>query len=169
MRIFFALAFFLATFVFARDISLPVLNNNGKNLYVSINDKYIKFKDYPDKYIILEFFGYRCPTCYYQIPHLKTMQKENPFIKVVAVHMDELSDERLDDYIFKNSINYPIVTFSYAYDLYRFAKYVEPRWGGMIPFMILIDNKSGKVINTFLGITTEEDILKAIKRYKATN
>ena len=113
--------------------------------------------------MILEFFGYRCPTCYFEIPHLKNIQKYNSLIKVVGVHMDELTNERLDDYIFESGINYPVVPFTYAYDLDKFARYVEPRWGGMIPFMMLI-NRQGKVINTFLGVTTEEDIMKSIKR-----
>ncbi len=152
-------------FAFAKDISLPALNNAGKSLSVSIEDKKIKFKDYPNKYIILEFFGYRCPTCFYETSHLKIMQKDNPFVKVVAVHMDTLPNDRLDDYIFENGINYPVVPFTYAYDLDKFARYVEPRWGGMIPFMMLI-NTEGKVLNTFLGITTEEDIMKYINRDK---
>ena len=166
MRRVFVLVLFLASFVLAKDISLPVLNNGGKSLSVSIEDKKINFKDYPNKYIILEFFGYRCPTCFYETTHLKIMQKDNPFIKVVAVHMDNLSNERLDDYIFENGINYPVVPFTYAYDLDKFARYVEPRWGGVIPFMMLI-NKEGKVLNTFLGITTEEDIMKYINIDKA--
>ena len=163
MRRVLVLVVFLASFVLAKDISLPVLNNNSVNLSVNISDKNIFFRDYPNKYIILEFFGYRCPTCYYETAHLKIMQKDNPFIKVVGVHMDELTNDRLDDYIFENGINYPIVPFTYAYDLDKFARYVEPRWGGMIPFMMLI-NRQGRVINTFLGITTEEDIMKSIKR-----
>ncbi len=163
MRRVFILIFFLVNFVFAKDILLPVLNNNGVQLKVSINDKNILFKDYPNKYVILEFFGYRCPSCYYETSHLKSIEKDNPFIKVVSVHMDTLSDEKLDDYIFENGINYPVVPFTYAYDLDKFARYVEPRWGGAIPFMMLI-NRQGRVINTFLGIISEEDIIKSIKR-----
>ena len=163
MRRVFILIFFLVNFVFAKDILLPVLNNNGVQLKVSINDKNILFKDYSNKYVILEFFGYRCPSCYYETSHLKSIEKDNPFIKVVSVHMDTLSDEKLDDYIFENGINYPVVPFTYAYDLDKFARYVEPRWGGAIPFMMLI-NRQGRVINTFLGIISEEDIIKSIKR-----
>ena len=147
----------------AKDILLKALNNNGMPLNISINDKQILFNDtkFRDKYIILEFFSHRCPTCYMEIPHLNVMNKDNPFIKVIGVHMADLSDEGLDDYIFSNNINYPVVPFTYSYDLYYYAKNVEPRWGGAIPFMILI-NKQGKVLQTYLGVTTEEDIMKYI-------
>jgi len=163
MRKIFVVFVLFVSLLGAKEVSLKALNNGGMPINVSINDKQILFKDakFRDKYIILEFFSYRCPTCYMEIPHLNIMNKDNPFVKVVGVHMADLSDDSLDDYILSNGINYPVVPFSYAYDLYNYAKYVEPRWGGGIPFTMLI-NKQGKVLQTYLGVTTEDDIMKYI-------
>jgi len=156
---------FLVSIVYAKDLAIPTLNNNNMPVNVSINDKSIIFHDYPNKYIVLEFFGYGCPTCRHEIANLKSMQKGNPEIQVVSVHMNDLDDEGMNDFIFEYGINYPVVNFKYSYDLYQYAKKVDPDWEDMIPFMVIID-KDGKFLTSFMGMITEDEILEGIKKVK---
>jgi len=131
---------------------------------MDINGEHIDFQGYQGKYVLLEYFGTRCPMCAMELEHLKSMQKNNPLLEVIAVELQNTSKEDLSDYIFEKGINYPVIDFKNAYTLYMFAKNAASQWQGSIPLIILFD-KNGQALTYFMGVIGEDDIINAIKNY----
>jgi len=131
---------------------------------MDINGEHIDFQGYQGKYVLLEYFGTRCPMCAMEVDHLKSMQANNPDIEVIAVELQNTDKETLSDYVFEKGINYPVIDFSNAYDLYMFAKSAAPKWSGAIPMIILFD-KNGQALTYFMGVVDETQVLEAIKQY----
>jgi thiol-disulfide isomerase/thioredoxin len=151
-----------SSLLFAEAVTIPTVNKTP--ITMDINGEHIDFQGYQGKYVLLEFFGTRCPMCAMELEHLKSMQKNNPELEVIAVELQNTPKDTLSDYIFENDINYPVIDFQNAYTLYMFAKNAAPKWKGGIPMTILFD-KNGQALTYFVGVITETDILNAIKEY----
>ena len=62
-------------------------------------------------------------------------------------------------------INYPVIpATNKAFELVNFIA-SRTGWGGQIPFSLLLD-KQGNVVNTYLGMQSEETLTKAINSIK---
>ena len=134
------------------------------NLIVSEDN--IKFKEYENKVVLLNFFATWCPPCKAEIPHLNNLVKKfKGKFKVIAINLGGVNglstpSDILDEFINANDIQYPVinhksnVAFSKAVGTIR-----------IIPTMFLYDRK-GKKIQKFVGIVPEEmmeiDILNAL-------
>jgi peroxiredoxin len=131
---------------------------------MDISGEHIDFQGYQGKYVLLEYFGTRCPMCAMELEHLKSMQENNPKIEVIAVELQNTPTDRLQKYIIDNKITYPVIDFQNAYTLYMFAKNATTQWRGSIPLIILFD-KNGQALTYFMGVVGEDDIVNAIKNY----
>jgi peroxiredoxin len=151
-----------SSILFAEAVSIPTVNKTP--MIMDINGEHIDFQGYQGKYVVLEFFGTRCPMCSMELEHLKSMQKNNPEIEVIAVELQNTPTDRLQNYIANNEITYPVIDFQNAYTLYSFAKNAAPKWNGGIPMTILFD-KSGQALTYFVGVITETDVLNALKQF----
>ena len=165
-KIIFATIFLVST-LFGRYASVPVVNIDSgiSNLSMSINGENIKFYDFPEKYVLLEYFGAHCPVCKSEVKHMKQIHRDNPLIKVVAVEVQGTPEDELKDFIFERGITYPIVSFNNSIEFYYYARVGVPNWGGKIPMMVLFA-PNGKKIKAFIGYKTEEDIMKALNEYR---
>jgi len=152
----------LSSLLFAQPVTVPTVNKTP--ITMDINGEHIDFQGYNGKYVLLEYFGTHCPMCAMEVDHLKSMQQNNPDIEVIAVELQNTDKEALSDYVFEKGINYPVIDFSNAYDLYMFAKNAAPQWTGSIPMIILFD-KDGQALTYFMGVIDETDVLNAIKQY----
>ncbi len=150
-----------STLLLAQTVTVPTVNTQTP-ITMDINGEHIDFSGYAGKYVILEYFGTHCPVCQMEIDHLKSMQQNNPKLEVISVELQNTPVEALKDFVFEKGINYPVIDFKNAYSLYMFAKNAAPQWQGAIPLMILFD-KNGQALTYFMGVTSEEDIIKAIK------
>ncbi len=129
----------------------------------------IKFENFENKVILLNFFATWCPPCRAEIPHLNNLKdKYKDSFEVIAVALGEkdgklTTPEKLNDFISEYKINY-IVTNSE--ENYTAADLV----GGVkvIPTMFLI-NPSGKIVQKYVGIVPEEMMESDIKKALGKN
>ena len=165
-KIVFSIIFLVST-LFGRYVSVPVVNGDSgiNNLSMSVNGKNITFHDFPGKYVLLEYFGAHCPVCKSEVKHMKSINRNNPLIKVVAVEVQGTSESALKDFIFERGISYPVVSFNNSIEFYYYARAGVPEWGGRIPMMVLFA-PDGTKIKSFTGFKTEEDIMKALNSYR---
>ena len=152
---------FVVSVMFATEVTYPTTNTQTP-IKMDIQEKSIIFKNLPKKYTLLEFFGVRCPMCRMEVPHLISMQKNNPRLQVVAVEMQGTNKETLDDFIFEKGINYPVFSFDYSSELYKFGNRINTNWEGGIPMTIVLD-PNGQALLYFMGVISEDEIIEAIK------
>ena len=67
-----------SSLLFAEAVSIPTINKTP--LIIDISGEHIDFYGYYGKYVILEYFGTRCPMCEMELEHIKSMQKNNPLL-----------------------------------------------------------------------------------------
>jgi thiol-disulfide isomerase/thioredoxin len=118
---------------------------------------------YKNKTILLAFFGKNCPPCLAEIPGFVKLQNElGDKLQIVAMHVQQkMTKAELKNFISMHYINYPVIpATNEVFDLVNFIA-SKTSWGGRIPFSLLLDKK-GKVINTYLGMQSEETLTKAI-------
>ena len=154
---------FLVSALFSRSVVVPVINSDSgiSSLYMDINGKNINFQNFPGKYVLLEYFGAHCPVCKSEVKHMKMINQQNPLVKVVAVEVQDTKEDALKDFISKNGIKYPIVSFKNSLEFYNYV----PEWKGRIPMMILFA-PNGEPIKRFKGFKKAEDIMNTINEYK---
>ena len=160
-KLIFVLAFFLSP-LFCEIISLPTANNG--NINFEIKNEHIDFYGYQGKYVLLEYFGTKCPMCQMEVEHLKNLVNTTPSVKVIAVELQNTPLDKLRNFIANKGINYPVIDFQNAYPLYMFAKNVIRNWQGQIPLAILF-NRNGDALTYFIGVISKNDIIQAIKQY----
>ncbi len=120
-------------------------------------------KELANKAILVNFFATWCPPCKAEIPHLNNLRKkygENFEIVGVLLEQNKNNDE-LQTFISDFKIEYPVTNSDQNYELAKVLGGVQS-----IPTMFMID-KSGKIIQKYVGVVPEEmlemDIKKAIK------
>ena len=143
-------------------ISLETVS--GKKVQMKITETGFNFEQYKGKAVLLDFFGPHCPPCIAEMPHLIDMQarnKDSLVILGVQVQM-QMSPTQLKTFIKDNKINYPIVNLDHAMELVQFIQ-TNTNWGGQIPYMLLF-NKEGKLIQTYMGMTDISKIERDMKK-----
>ena len=136
----------------------------GKKIKLVSTEAGIKFPDYPDKIILLDFFATWCPPCRAAIPHLNSLQskhKEN--IQIIAILMEENKENsELERFIAKHKLSFPVSNSKENFIL-------SQSLGGIrsLPTMVMYD-KNGKYHTHYVGVAPEEmidaDIQKALQK-----
>lgn len=150
------------TMLFAQPISLPT--TTGTTLNMDITSNSLKIAGYENKYIILEFFGKRCPICNQIAPTISKLNNRED-IQVIGVHMqDGADDSSLNSFLNSKGISFPVINYNQSYAPYTLAKTVAPDWKLQIPFMLFI-TPSGQVVSYAMGFQSEDQILEAFRTY----
>ena len=82
-----------------------------EQLFYSYSDatKRYAIEDFKGKYVLLDFWGLGCKPCLMAIPELIEIQKKHADKLLIVGVNDQIFLEKLDDYVKKTQINYPIV------------------------------------------------------------
>ncbi len=165
MKKLFAL-FFTALVLFANE-SFVVHTIHNKDLHITVTDDGIKVAEYPDRVIILDFFGKNCPPCQIMIPRIIDLQRKMPDkVQIIGMHVQD----PLDMYDLKRfeeiGINYPVVDYLTNKDNQRFILYIAQLvgWDGSIPFMLFFD-RNGNYVKSHLGLASEEELVDDVTMY----
>ncbi len=135
-----------------------------KKVDMKITDVGFNFEQFKGKAVLLDFFGPYCPPCLAEMPHLVELQKEKKDeLVILGVQVQtQMSPKALKAFIKEKKLNYPIVNLDYAMELVQFIQ-TNTNWGGQIPYMLLF-NKEGKLVRTYMGLTDTARIKKDMKR-----
>ncbi len=137
---------------------------HDKKVDMKITETGFNFEQFKGKAVLLDFFGPHCPPCLAEMPHLVELQerkKDDLVILGVQVQM-QMSPDALKAFMKEKGINYPMVNLDYAMELVQFVQ-TNTNWGGQIPFMLLF-NKEGKLVQTYLGMTDVSRIESDMKK-----
>ena len=137
---------------------------NDKKVDMKITETGFNFEQFKGKAVLLDFFGPHCPPCLAEMPHLIELQKKRKddlVILGVQVQM-QMSQDALKSFVKEKGIDYPIVNLDYAMELVQFVQ-TNTNWQGQIPFMLLF-NKEGKLVQTYLGMTDVSKIESDMKK-----
>jgi thiol-disulfide isomerase/thioredoxin len=130
---------------------------SGETLHTKETKGGLIFEEHKDKVVFLLFFGYRCPPCLAEIPHLINIAGEDKKdMEIVALEVQGLTKEQLKAFKEKKKINYTLIT---GKDHYPFIDYIAQKanWGGSIPFLIVFDKK-GDVQVVQVGQVSEKSL-----------
>ncbi len=124
----------------------------------------IKFDNFENKVILLNFWATWCPPCRAEIPHLNNLkEKYKDNFEVIAVEVGgqdgKLTAKNvLDDFIKEYKMNYIITNSEENYKLADLLGGVRT-----IPTMYMFDPQ-GKIVQKYVGIVPEEMIESDIKK-----
>ena len=134
----------------------------GKSLHLEVTPLSLKVKEFPNKVILLDFFGANCPPCIAEMPDLVKIQ--NLFGKTVQVIGIQAASKRDDNamrkFVKKHHLNYPVVNLEEATMLIRYAQ-TQTGWNGALPYKLLYDF-DGSLSYRLYGKMTEEKLLEAL-------
>jgi len=144
--------------------NIALTTNKGKVIDINITQEGFIFKQYPNKTVLLNFFGPMCPPCIIEMPHLIELQKEHKDdLQIIAVQVQmPMEDKELAAFVKKNNVNYPVVNLNDAWDIVSFVK-ANTNWGGQIPFMMMFD-KNGNLKNQYMGVVANEKLLEDMRK-----
>jgi thiol-disulfide isomerase/thioredoxin len=136
----------------------------GEKIKLISTENGIKFPDYPDKIVLLDFFATWCPPCRAAIPHLNSLQaKYKDTIQVIAILMEENKENsEIERFITKHKLSFPVSNSKENFIL-------SQALGGIrsLPTMVMYDKK-GNYHTHYVGVAPEEmidaDIQKALKK-----
>lgn len=129
------------------SISYAQKIDKKEKLFYSYNDstKMYSIEDFKGKYVLLDFWGLGCKPCLMAIPEMIEIQKKYADKLLILGINDKIFLERLDEYVKKTQINYPIVhTKDFMKVYYQFSKnefYGFPYYVLLSPDGDVIDNK----------------------------
>ena len=158
-----ALAFVGVLFA-AQNFTLHTID--GKTIHLTIKKNGMSVKEYPNKVIILEFFGKHCPPCRAEMPILGKLQKKlAKKLQIIGIHVQQPLD-KVDVKMLKNrGVDYPVVDYLTNKENEEFVSFIArlTGWSGSIPYMLFFD-KNGEYEGYHLGMANEESLEKFINR-----
>jgi len=116
---------------------------DGKKLHVDEVPEGVIFQEHKGKVVFLLFFGFKCPPCLAEIPHLKALTNEkHEDLEIIAMEVQGLDPESLQYFKEDKGINYTLLSAEEKGNG-PFISYIGQRaqWGGSIPFLVAIDPK----------------------------
>ncbi|SFV58601.1 Cytochrome c-type biogenesis protein ResA [hydrothermal vent metagenome] len=117
-------------------------------------------KNYPNKYLIVNFWATWCPPCLKEIPLFVKFQKEHTNkVQFLGINAQDITVKNLKKFIKEHNINYPIFPYN-SQNAIQFKKIVG------LP-TTYIYSPQGKLIKTFVGEVRELDLINIIKHKKS--
>jgi peroxiredoxin len=117
----------------------------------------ISLSDYKGKIVIVDFWATWCPPCRRGIPDLIDIQKEfRDKVVVLGISLDIDTKDKVIPFIESFGINYPVLFASPE---------VVQAYGNIdsIPTTFIID-KSGNIIDQYIGLTPKETYINIINK-----
>ncbi len=148
---------------------INIINPTRQGFFVDFtfekDGKLVKFSDYiKNKTVLLNFWGTWCLPCRREIPDLVEIDKESrgkDFVVVgIVLERDIQNAEKIvKEFAKKNGIEY--------LNIIDKDQSIARTYGGIsaVPTTYII-NKSGKIVETLIGMRSKQDFLEAIKRAK---
>ena len=143
---------------FQKNFTLTTVDNT--KIEVTVNHDGLKVKNYPNRVIIIDFFGKHCPPCLAEIPLLGRLQTEMAKkLQIIGLHVQEPLSMQDIKSLRERGIDYPIVDYMSDPQNKAFVEFMAQltNWGGSIPFMLFFD-KNGKYAGYHLGMASEESL-----------
>jgi thiol-disulfide isomerase/thioredoxin len=123
-----------------------------------LNGKMIKFSDFRDKVVILDFWATWCVPCREEIPHFVELQKQYGAkgLAIVGVSLDQQGPNIVKQFVKEFGVNYPVVMASDK---------VVADYGGIegVPTTFIIDKK-GRIVGKHVGYEEKQTLEKEIQR-----
>jgi len=163
-KLLFIAALFVSLTYAANVKNFTLKTMEGKEIHIEVNDDGIKAKEYPNKAIILDFFGKNCPPCKAEMPVLGKIQKKmKDKLQIIGIHVQEPLTIKDYSFIKNRGVNFPVA--DYMQGNQDFVEYISrlTGWRGSIPYMLFFDNK-GIYIGYHLGMMDEDTLVKIIEK-----
>ncbi len=156
---------FFAVLALAGDVkNFALTTMEGNKIHIEVNDNGIKVKEYPNKVIILDFFGKNCPPCKAEMPILGKIQKRyKDKLQIIGLHVQEPLDIKDYSMIKNRGVNFPVA--DYMKGNQDFVEYISSltRWQGQIPYMLFFDS-NGTYKGYHLGMMDETVLERIIEQ-----
>ena len=136
---------------------LTIKTLDNKEIHVDEAVAGLTFQEHKNKTVFVIFFGYRCPPCIHEMPHLiALMKKQHPDLEIIALEVQGLNKEELIAYKKEKGINY---TLALGSENNQFIRYIasKAQWEGSIPFFIAF-NKTGEVKVVHIGALNSKQL-----------
>jgi thiol-disulfide isomerase/thioredoxin len=122
-----------------------------------MNGSAVRFADFKDRVVLLNFWATWCGPCKAEIPWLVDLQtKYGAKLQVLGFSVDD-PPELLKPYAAQYRINYPLLQGLGHQDV---QDAYGPIWGVPMTFLI---SRDGRVCRTFRGITSKDEIDTAVR------
>jgi thiol-disulfide isomerase/thioredoxin len=130
----------------------------GEELHIEITPHTLKVKEFPNKVIMLDFFGANCPPCIAEMPELVKFQ--NVFgksVQLIGIQAgSQRDDKEMQKFVQKHNINYPVVNLDMAKGLILYAQEYTG-WNGALPYKLFYDFR-GKLLYQLYGMMNWEKL-----------
>ncbi len=139
---------------------------DGKTIHLTIKNAGIEVKEYPDKVIILDFFGKNCPPCRIEMPILgKVQQKMKDKLQIIGIHVQRPLTKNDLRVLKSRGVNYPVCDYLASEENRRFVSRIGnlTGWQGNIPFMLFFD-RYGNYAGYHLGMADEESLERFVQK-----
>ena len=157
-----AFLFLLAPLLlFAKEFTLQSIE--GEVYHVEITPLSMKIKEFPNRVIILDFFGANCPPCIAEMPELVKLQ--NTFSKTVQIlgiqSSSKRNNKKMQKFVKEHHLNYPVINLDAARDLIVYAQEYT-NWNGALPYK-LIYNFDGNISYNVYGMVSWDKLIAILQ------
>ena len=134
----------------------------GKEITIVERSNGFIFPQYPNKTVILEMFGKKCPHCTKEMPILNRIRnKYKGNVEVIAIQVeDKMSPSEAKNLIRRHNIRYPIIPGDTATNL-QYNIQTTYGWTGILPFTLVI--KDGVNEFTYPGEVSYNELNRDIR------
>ena len=144
---------------------LTIQTVDGKEIHVDEAVGGLTFQEDNNKTVFVIFFGYRCPPCLQEMPHLITLMKQqHPDLEIIALEVQGLNKEQLKAFRKEKGINYTLALGSENNQLISYIA-SKAQWQGSIPFFIAFD-KTGEVKVVHIGALNTQQLNSVYQELK---
>jgi thiol-disulfide isomerase/thioredoxin len=117
------------------------------------------------KVILVDFWATWCRPCRAEMPELVKLESRlrAQGVKLITVSADE-PEKATEALNFASEVGVPMPAYiRHAKDDDKFINFVDPKWSGALPALILYD-KQGRHVKSFVGETPMMDIEAAVRK-----
>jgi thiol-disulfide isomerase/thioredoxin len=117
------------------------------------------------KVILVDFWATWCRPCRAEMPELVKLESRlrAQGVKLITVSADE-PEKATEALNFAAEVGVPMPAYiRHAKDDDKFINFVDPKWSGALPALILYD-KQGRHVKSFVGETPMKDIEAAVTK-----
>jgi cytochrome c biogenesis protein CcmG/thiol:disulfide interchange protein DsbE len=124
-----------------------------------LNGTTISLSDYSGKVLFLNYWATWCPPCRAEIPDFIEVYDEykDKGLEILGVSIDEISPEKVNDFVKKNKMNYPVAMATQE----LFQNYQIPN---AIPTTLVIDG-DGKIQYKKVGLMSKKELLGLFHKF----
>ena len=140
----------------------------GRRIDIIEKKKGFIFPQFPNKVVVLEFFGKDCHHCIQEIATLNRLYKKyTNQLEIISIQVDgQMGKSFAKKFINKHQIKYPIIDENGSEDL-QYSVRDKYEWRGVLPYMLVINR--GVTEFSYLGKVDYKRIYNDIRLMKRDN